>query len=242
VVDVKAIPDLQRVELTDDGLRLGAAVCCWDLTAHADVRQRYPGLVESAELIGSMQIQGRATVGGNVCNGSPAADTTPALMALGAECVIAGPDGTRSVPVEVFVTGPGETALAAGELLVEFKVPAPPARSADAYLRFTPRGEMDIAVVGAGVRVELDEAGTCIGARVALGAVAATPILVPEAADAVIGSRLETEAIEEAARLAAAAADPIDDKRGTAVFRKRIAAVLTRRSLTIAAERARSRS
>ncbi|MEN8181510.1 MAG: xanthine dehydrogenase family protein subunit M [Myxococcota bacterium] len=239
VVDVKAIPELGVLELDGAGLRVGAAITCWELSQRLDVREAYPGLVEAAELIGSMQIQSRATLGGNLCNGSPAADTTPALMAIGAECRIVGPSGARRLPVDEFVLAPGRTALAPGELLVELRIPPPPPGSADAYLRFIPRGEMDIAVVGAGVRVELETDGICRAARVALGAVAETPIRVPAAGEALVGTRLEPPALERAAAAAQEAGAPITDKRGTAGYRRRLAGVLTRRAFEIAGQRAR---
>lgn len=242
LVDVKAVPELRVLELGAQGLRLGAAVSCSELSEHESVRHAYPGLMEAAELIGSMQIQSRATVGGNLCNGSPAADTTPALLALGAECLVRGPRGERRVPLEAFLLGPGRTVLGPGELLVEVCVPPPPPGAADAYLRFIPRGEMDIAVVGAGVFVQLGPDGRCLAARVALGAVAPTAILVPEAAQALVGSRLEASDLERAAAAAGRAGEPISDKRGPAGYRRRLASVLTRRALAIARERSRERS
>jgi carbon-monoxide dehydrogenase medium subunit len=241
LVDVKRIPELVQISLDSSGLRLGSAVSCWEISQHKGLRESYPGLVEAAELIGSMQIQGRATLGGNLCNASPAADTIPALIALGAECTIAGPDGSRSASVEDFVTGPGQTILASAELLVEFRIPPPPERSADAYLRFIPRGEMDIAVVGAGVALTLDADGSCTEARVALGAVAPTPLRVDSAAAALVGTRIDEAALERAAAAASQATNPIDDKRGTADYRRHVAGVLTRRAAGIAAGRARER-
>lgn len=238
VIDVKKIPELSRLELTDDGLRLGAAVSCWELSRRDDIRTLYPGLVEAAELIGSMQIQGRATVGGNLCNASPAADTIPALIALGARAALVGADGEREVAAEDFVTGPGQNALREHELLVELRIPRPAERTADAYLRFTPRAEMDIAVVGAGVSLTLDESGTCTAARASLGAVADRALLVPEIAAALVGQPIDTAALERAAAAASAAARPISDKRGTAAYRTRVAGVLTKRAAAAAAERA----
>lgn len=242
LVDVKQIPELASIALDAAGLRLGAAANCWEISQHKGLREAYPGLVEAAELIGSIQIQNRATVGGNLCNASPAADTVPALIAVGADCVIAGPTGRRTVTVAEFVTGPGTTQLRDDELLVELAIPPMPARSADAYLRFIPRGEMDIAVVGAGVSVTLDGDGTCTAARVALGAVGPTAFAVPAAADAVIGTTLDEAALERAAAAAREAANPIDDKRGTVTYRRTVAGVLTRRALQIAASRAKERS
>lgn len=242
VVDIKAIPELKQVELSEDGLTLGAAVCCWDLAKHDDVREVYPGLVEAAELIGSMQIQGRASVGGNLCNGSPAADTTPALIALAARASVVGRGGSREIPVESFVTSPGQTALANDEILVSLKIPRPAPGSSDAYLRFIPRSEMDIAVAGSGVSVTLDGDGVCTAARVSLGAVAPTPLLVEAAAAALVGSRVDEAALQAAGEHARAATNPISDMRGPADYRRRLAAVLTRRAGAIAAERARNQS
>ena len=241
VVDVKRVPELRRLEIAADGLHLGAAVSCFELSAHGDVRALWPGLLEAAELIGSMQIQGRATVAGNLCNASPAADTVPSLLALEARCRIAGPGGTREIPVAEFALAPGRNALAPGELLVELVVPRPAPRSSDAYLRFTPRAEMDIAVVGAAASVSLGADGRCTGARLALGAVAERAIRVPEAEAALAGAHLAEEALGRAAAAASRAARPISDKRGTAEYRRHVAGVLARRALAIAAERAGAR-
>ena len=241
VIDAKKIPELQTLSYdAQSGLRLGAALACCEIIDNPTVRQHYPGLVEAAGLIGSDQILARASVGGNVCNGSPAADTTPALIALGATCHIAGPNGTREVAVEDVVTAPGQTALAADELLVEFRIPAPPAKAADCYQRFIPRNEMDIAVVGVGSCVALD-GDTCSAARIGLGAVAARPLLAEEAGAALVGKPLDDAAIDAAAKLAQAAASPISDMRGTAEFRTHLVGVLTRRTLEEAAARARTR-
>ncbi len=241
-VDIKRIPEMTSIALDASGLRLGAAASCWEVSQHKGLRETFPGLVEAAELIGSIQIQNRATVGGNVCNASPAADTVPALIAVGADCVIAGPDGRRTVPVAEFVTGPGTTQLGDNELLVELVVPPVAARTADAYLRFSPRGEMDIAVVGAGVSVTLASDGTCTAARVALGAVGPTAFGVPAAADALVGTSLDETALERAAAASRDAANPIDDKRGTVTYRRTVAGVLTRRAVQLAASRATERS
>ena len=241
IVDIKNIAQTREISLSDDGLVLGAAVPCVDLTDHPTLRKSYPGLVESAELIGSSQIQSRASLGGNLCHASPAADTVPALVALSAVCRIAGPGGERRVAVEDFCTGPGVNVLGDGEFLVAFEIPAPGAASADAYLRFIPRNEMDIAVVGSGVSVTLNGSGTCSAARVALGAVAPTVILVPEAADALIGTAIEDADLERAAAAASAASRPITDRRGTAEFRRHVAGVLTRRAAAAARNRARAR-
>jgi len=238
-VDVKRIPELASIRLDPAKLWLGAAVPAALVVENADIARIFPGLVEAVDLIGSTQIQGRASVGGNVCNASPAADTVPALIAIGAVCAIAGPGGERNVPVESFNTAPGKNALRPGELLAGFDIPRPAARTADAYLRFIPRTEMDIAVVGAGVSVTLDANGVCTHARVALGAVAPTAILVPDAAAALIGSRGEDAALARAAAAASAASRPIADKRGTVEYRRKISGVLTKRAAAAAFERAR---
>jgi CO/xanthine dehydrogenase FAD-binding subunit len=241
-VDVKLISELMRIEVDAESLRIGAAAPAAEIVEHAEIRAGWPGLAEATDLIGSTQIQGRASLGGNLCNGSPAADTTPVLIALAAECVIAGPEGQRALPVAEFVTGPGTTALGAGELLVELRIPRLPPSSADAYLRLIPRSEMDIAVVGAGANVTLDVEGRCSAARVAIGAVAPTPRLVPGAAQVLVGQAIDDESLERAAAAAREAADPIDDKRGTREYRRKVAGVLVKRVLQIAAERARERS
>jgi len=239
MLDVKKIPELNVLSYDDaTGLRLGAAVCCDAFTEYAPALKHYPGLVEGAELIGSTQIQSRATVGGNVCNGSPAADTICSLIVLGATCVVAGPGGTREVAAKDFMTGPGQTVLQPGELLVELRVPPRPARSADAYLRFIPRNEMDIAVAGAATTLTLAEDGTTVqDARVAIGAVGPTPILVEAAGAALVGRKLDAAALDAAAKASEAAANPISDVRGTAEFRRHLAGVLTRRTIEIAAHR-----
>lgn len=239
VVDVKNIPAMMSATLDKNGLLLGPSMCCAELTAREDIKSLYPGLIESAYLIGSTQVQGRASVGGNLCNSSPAGDTLPALIANAAECIIQGPKGERVVPVEEFCTGVGTNCLAKGELLIALRIPRPAKGTADAYLRFIPRTEMDIAVAGAGVRITLDKDGTCTNARVGIGAVAPTPLLVPEAADALIGTKVDDAALAAAAAAASAASKPITDRRGTAEYRNHVVGVLTRRAAAIAAERAR---
>jgi CO/xanthine dehydrogenase FAD-binding subunit len=238
-VDIKRIPELTSIAIDRDGLRLGAAAPAVEICQHAELKRLWPGLIEAVNLIGSTQIQGRASVGGNLCNASPAADTTCALIVNRAECVIAGPKGERTVPVEHFCTAPGKTVLERGELLVAIRVPRPAARTSDAYLRLIPRTEMDIAVAGAGVSVTLDANGVCTAARVAIGAVAPTALLVPDAATALIGSRLDAAALARVADASTAAARPISDKRGTTAYRRTMAGVLTRRAAAIAAERAK---
>ena len=238
VVDVKNIPELQTISLDDDGVRIGAAVSGAELGENDAVKAAWPGLVEATELIGSTQIQGRASLGGNLCNASPAADTVPALVAASAICLIAGPDGQREAPVEQIVTGPGQTSLKNGEFVVQFQLPKKLPRSADAYLRFIPRTEMDIAVVGAGVNLTLDEKGICHQARVTLGAVAPTVLLVEAGATALIGSTLDDAALDKLRAAASAACNPIDDKRGTVEFRVDVAGVLAKRAALIAQQRA----
>jgi carbon-monoxide dehydrogenase medium subunit len=239
VVDVKRIAELRRITAEDGGFRVGAAVTGAELGEHAQLKQAWPGVVEAVELIGSTQIQGRATMGGNLCNASPAADSVPALIAADAVVTVVGPAGRREVPVAEIATGPGQTSLAKGELVVSVLLPARPPHSGGAYLRFIPRTEMDIAVVGAGVGLTLDDGGTCRAARVALGAVAERCLLVPEAADALIGSTVDEAALERLAKAASAACRPIDDKRGTKEYRIKVAGVLAQRAARIALERAR---
>lgn len=239
IIDVKKVPELSRIDEDANGFRIGAAVCGAALGEHPALCAAWPGVVEAARLIGSAQIQGRASLGGNLCNASPAADSVPALIAAGAVCTIAGPRGTRRSPVEAIVTGPGRTSLAPGEIVVDFRLPKRPPRTGDAYLRMIPRSEMDIAIVGAGVCLTLDSAGVCSAARVAIGAVAPTPLLVAAAGVALVGTRVDEAALAAAGEAAAAAAQPIDDKRGTVAYRRRVAGVLTRRAAQIALERAR---
>ncbi len=240
VVDVKGISEMVSIEKTGDGFVVGASVSGAELGEHDELKAAWPGVVEAMELVGSTQIQGRASLGGNLCNGSPAADSVPAMIAAGGVCLIAGPNGRREAPVEDIVTGPGKTSLANGEIVVAFRFPNRPAHSGDAYLRFIPRTEMDIAVVGAGVSLTLDDGGTCTDARVSLGAVAPTPLLVADGAKALIGSKIDDGALEKLAAAASAACNPIDDKRGTIEYRTQVAGVLARRAAQIAADRARS--
>jgi carbon-monoxide dehydrogenase medium subunit len=241
VVDLKRIPGMRQITAENGGFRIGAAVSGAELGEHPDLKRSWPGVVEATELIGSTQIQGRASLGGNLCNASPAADSVPAMIAAAATVTVAGPDGRRDVPVEEIVTGPGQTCLSRDEIVVAVNLPPRPAHSGDAYLRFIPRTEMDIAVVGVGVSLTLDVAGLCSHARVALGAVAATPILVPDAADALIGTAVGEDALTRMAERSSAACLPIDDKRGTKVYRIKVAGVMARRAAELALDRARSR-
>ena len=241
VIDAKTIPELHGCTFNaQDGLRLGASYPCWEFINDATMQQQYPGLVEGAGLIGSDQILSRASVGGNLCNGSPAADTPPALIALGATCHIAGPNGERDVAAEDFVTGPGQTVLGPGEILVELRIPAPQGKTSDCYQRFIPRNEMDIAVVGVGSCVTLD-GDTCTAARIALGAVAPTQLFAKAASESLVGKPFNEENIAKAAELAQSIATPISDMRGTAEFRTHLVGVLTRRTLTEAGKRARAK-
>jgi carbon-monoxide dehydrogenase medium subunit len=239
VVDVKKIPEMHKITAEDGGFRIGAAVSGAELGEHPDVKRLWPGVVEAVELIGSTQIQGRATMVGTMCNASPAADSVPAMIAASAIVRVVGPGGRREMPVEEMCIAPGKTSLAKGEIVTSVFLPKRPPHSGDAYLRFIPRTEMDIAVVGAGVSLTLDGGGKCTVARVGLGAVAARPLLVTEAADALIGSAVDQAALERLAAAASAACRPIDDKRGTIEYRTKVAGVLARRAAEQALARAR---
>lgn len=238
VIDLKRIPGITEIREDKDGFHIGAAASAASITEHESLRKAWPGVVEAAGLIGSTQIQGRASLGGNLCNASPAADSVPALIAAGAVCVAEGRNGRREIPVEEIQAGPGKTNLGPDEILVAFRLPARPKRSGDAYLRLIPRTEMDIAVVGAGVSLTLDEAGTCTAARVAVGAVAPTSLLVEAAGAALVGTKLDDEALARMDEAIAAACNPISDKRGTREYRTKTASVLARRAALIAKERA----
>ncbi len=242
IVDTKRIPGLIGIREEGDSFVIGAATPGVMLTADKRLEKAYPGIVEGVDLIGSMQIQGRASIAGNLCNASPAADSVPPVIAARAVAVVAGPNGRREVPVEKIVTGPGRTSLAKGEFVVEFKIPKPKQRQSDAYLRFIPRTEMDIAVVGCAVNVTLDASGTCTDARVVLGAVAPTQLVVDEAAQALIGHKLDDETLQKLDAAAQRACKPITDKRGTIEYRTKIAGVLARRVAAIAFERAAARA
>ena len=238
VVDIKNIPEMRQIALDKGRFRVGAAVTGMEVMEHEGFNAAWPGVVDGVSLIGSIQIRGRATVGGNLCNASPAADSAPALIAAGAVASIVGPGGRREIPVEEIAVAPGKTSLAKGEIVVSFLFPEKAARSGGAYLRFTPRTEMDIAVVGAGVDLTLDGNGICTRAKVALGAVAARVLVVPEAAAVLVGSKVDEAALAKLAAAARAAAKPIDDKRGTKDFRTDVAGVLAKRAALKAAERA----
>ncbi len=239
LVDIKGISELREIKEEAGGFRIGAAVAGAELKEHARLKTVWPGIVEAANLIGSTQIQGRASMGGNLCNGSPAADSVPALIAAGAKVSIVGPKGRREALVEDIMVGPRKLSLTKGEIVASFLLPPKPARTGDAYLRFIPRTEMDIAVVGCGICLTVDAGGTCTAARVSLGAVAPRPLLVAPAAAALIGTKLDDAAMQKLDAAARAACQPIDDKRGTKDYRIKVAGVLARRAAQIAIERAR---
>ena len=241
VIDVKSIPELTALHYAaETGLQIGAAVPCWRIYGDQHIASLYPGLVDAVRQIGGVQIHGRASLGGNLCNASPAADSIPALIAHAAQAEIAGPLGRRMVPVELFCTGPGRTMLQPDELLVALHLPAPPPHCGGAYVRFTPRNEMDISVVGAAAWVELNDAGDhLVRGRVALAAVAPTPLSVPGIESVLAGQPANDGTFVAAAVMAQEAARPITDMRGTAEYRLQIVGVLVRRALEIAVERAR---
>jgi carbon-monoxide dehydrogenase medium subunit len=224
---------MNRLEwVQDEGLHLGAAVCCTDTAAHAKVKDTYPALHESCKLVGSVQIQNRASVAGNVCNSAPSADTVPGLLVHGARLIIVGPRGRREVSIEEFITGPGQNVLAPDEALLETVIPPPPSNSCSHYLRFIPRNEMDIAVAGVASLLVL-EPGTrkCTQARIALASVAPTPVRATAAEGVLEGKDVTADLIHEAGERAVEAAKPITDVRGTIEYRKELVKVLTRRTL-----------
>ena len=239
IIDAKKIPELTRMSLDADRLTIGAAVSCRTIWEHPEIAERFPALTDAATLIGGIQIQGRATFGGNLCNAAPSADTVPPVIVYGAIAHIISARGERDVPVEEICTGPGRTSLAPDEILVSLSIPAPPANSGAAFLRFIPRNEMDIAVANAAARVDLDEAGaTFKSARIAIGAVAPTPLFVEAAGAALSGKPVNDESISAAARIARDASTPINDMRGTIEHRKQLVEVLTTRALRRAIARA----
>ena len=239
MIDIKAIPGaLDIVQTAEGGWTIGAAVPGAALGANAALVADWPGVVEGMELVGSTQVQGRASLAGNLCNGSPAADSVPGLIAAGATVRVVGPDGEREIAVEDVPAGPGKTTLAKGEVIAAINLPPRGANGGDAYLRFIPRTEMDIAVVGAAVNLRLD-GDTIAEARVSLGAVAPTVLLVADAADAIVGTSLDDAALAALDAAAQAACNPIDDKRGTIAFRTEVAGVLARRAAKIAYDRAK---
>ncbi len=237
VVDIKRIESLRTLKVAAAGVQIGAAVPAVRLGESDKLRSLWPGVVEAANLIGSDQIQGRCTVVGNLCNASPAADSVPALIAAGAKALVVGPKGKRRVAVEKVVLGPGRTSLARDEFIEAVVLPARTGKSADAYLRFTPRTEMDIAVVSAAINLTLSR-GIVQSAKVVLGAVAPTAVIVPAAAKALIGTKLDDAALDKMVAACRAASNPIDDKRGTIAYRTKVAGVMARRAALIAYERA----
>ena len=240
IIDAKKIPELTRVQLDADRLTIGAAVSCRTIWEHPEIAERFPAVTDAATLIGGIQIQGRATFGGNLCNAAPSADTVPPVIVYGAISHIISARGNRDVPVEEICTGPGRTSLAPDEILVSLSIPAPPANSGAAFLRFIPRNEMDIAVANAAARVDLDEAGTTFkSARIAIGAVAPTPLFVEAAGAALSGKPVNDASISDAAKIARDASTPINDMRGTIEHRKQLVEVLTTRALRRAIARAR---
>lgn len=242
VVDIKELPGMGEITSSDGGFRVGAAVPGAALGEDAAFSAAWPGIAEAAQLIGSTQVQGRATMVGNLCNASPAADSVPALIAAEAVAVVEGPEGTRDLPVGEVATGPGQTSLGVGEFVSALKMPSRAPNSSDAYLRFIPRTEMDIAVASAGVSLTLDATGTVTAARVALGAVAATAYLCKEAGDRLVGTQLDDDTLTEMAAVCSASAAPIDDKRGTVEYRREVVGVLAKRAAKIAYDRAKEAS
>jgi CO/xanthine dehydrogenase FAD-binding subunit len=236
IIDTKRIPGLIGIREEGDAWVIGAATPGVMLSEHKQLEHAFPGVVEGVDLIGSMQIQGRCSLAGNLCNASPAADSVPPLITAGGIAIVAGPNGRREVPVEKIVTGPGQTSLAKGEFVVEFRLPKPKQRQSDAYLRFIPRTEMDIAVVGCAVNVTLDAGGTCTDARVCLGAVAPTQVIVDDAAKALIGHKLDDATLQSLDAAAQRACKPINE------YRTKVAGVLARRTAAIAFDRAASRA
>jgi CO/xanthine dehydrogenase FAD-binding subunit len=240
VIDVKKLTELNVLSESADGLQVGAAVPCYRIYGSDAVNSQYSALADSCRIIGGIQIQSRATIGGNLCNSGPAADSTPAMIALDGLCVIAGPGGTREVPVASFCTGPGKNVLQSGELLVELRFPPRPDHSGSHYRRMIPRNEMDIAIVGVGASVVLDEAGqSFVSARIGLGAVAPTPLYAKAASELLAGKPVNDESLQLAAAAAQEIASPITDMRGTREYRIHVTGVLVKRVLQAAISRAR---
>ena len=239
VIDIKKIVELNSIkEISENEFVIGASVSGANLNRNPKFAKLWPGVLEAFRLIGSEQIQGRASLGGNLCNGSPAGDSVPALIAAGCKVVIAGPGERKEIPIENFHLGPGKTILENGQMLVALKFPKRNNNSADAYLRMTPRTEMDIAVVGCGVNISIEN-GVCTNARVSLGAVAPKPLLINEATDIMVGSSLDEETLEKVSKICRDSCNPIDDKRGTIDYRTKVAGVLFKRATLLAADRIR---
>ena len=242
VINTKAVDEMNQLTCDNSGLTIGAAVPCYKIYQNPEIISAYPGIIDSASLIGGIQIQGRATIGGNLCNSAPSADAVPVLIANRAICNIASTKGTRSIPVEDFCTGPGKNILDADEILVSLHFPTPPKGFGARYIRFIPRNEMDIAVVGAGVSVVLDQSGKISNAKIALASVAPTPIVINDASDCLIGQEPTESVISNAGQIARNSIKPITDMRGTIEFRQQLSDVLTRRALTDAITRAKGGS
>ena len=239
VIDIKKIVELNSIkEISENEFVIGASVSGANLNRNPKFAKLWPGVLEAFRLIGSEQIQGRASLGGNLCNGSPAGDSVPALIAAGCKAVIAGPGERKEIPIENFHLGPGKTILENGQMLVALKFPRRNNNSADAYLRMTPRTEMDIAVVGCGVNISIEN-GVCTNARVSLGAVAPKPLLINDATDIMVGSSLDEETLEKVSKICRDSCNPIDDKRGTIDYRTKVAGVLFKRATLLAADRIR---
>ena len=239
VIDIKKIVELNSIqEISENEFVIGASVSGANLNRNPKFAKLWPGVLEAFRLIGSEQIQGRASLGGNLCNGSPAGDSVPALIAAGCKAVIAGPSERKEIPIENFHLGPGKTILENGQMLVALKFPKRNNNSADAYLRMTPRTEMDIAVVGCGVNISIEN-GVCTNARISLGAVAPKPLLINEATDIMVGSSLDEETLEKVSKICRDSCNPIDDKRGTIDYRTKVAGVLFKRATLLAADRIR---
>jgi CO/xanthine dehydrogenase FAD-binding subunit len=238
LLSLKRIPELHCCS-SNGSLRIGSAVTAGQVARDENIRKNYTALAEGAGLIGSLQIQNMATIGGNVCNASPSADTAPALLVLGASAVIASADGERVVPMETFFVAPGKTVLKAGELLKEIVLPQPAARSGSFYLRHTPRARMDLAFVGVAAAITLDPNGRISEAKIALGAVAPTPMRAFTAEKALVGSLPADELFDEVGLIASKEAKPIDDLRASAEYRRHLVHILTGRALQQAFERAR---
>ena len=238
IVDIKRIPGIRDITEENGGYRIGAAVSGAEIGEHEGVCKLWPGVAEGIQLIGSTQVQGRATMTGNLCNGSPAADSVPPLVAAGAVARITGPEGERDCPVAEIPAGPGKTTLKKGEIVTSIFLPARPQRASDAYLRFIPRTEMDIAVASAGVSLELNADGTVKAARIALGAVAPTVVVAEEAAKVLVGTKLDDDTLAEMAKACESVCNPIDDKRGTVEYRTKTAGTLAKRAALIAYARA----
>jgi carbon-monoxide dehydrogenase medium subunit len=237
VIDIKKIVELNSIiEVSDNEFKVGAAVSGANLNRNKKFANLWPGVLEAFRLIGSEQIKGRASLGGNLCNGSPAGDSVPALVAAGCNVTIAGPNGSRNIPIETFHTGPGKTVLENGEMLVSINFPKRASNSGDAYLRMTPRTEMDIAVVGCGVNITMEN-GVCTNARVSLGAVAPTPLLINEASEIMVGTDINSDIIQRVSKICMEACNPINDKRGTIDYRTKVAGVLFKRTVLTAIDR-----